>query len=81
LYWDTLDPHHYIRTQRVSDGPESEILIVGGEDHKTGQDDDPIKHVRELEDWTRERFESLITQPSGYILLLLPLEMARLSLS
>jgi glycine/D-amino acid oxidase-like deaminating enzyme len=55
LYWDTLDPYHYIRTQRVSDG--SEILIVGGEDHKTGQDEDPIKHFRALEEWTRERFQ------------------------
>jgi glycine/D-amino acid oxidase-like deaminating enzyme/nitrite reductase/ring-hydroxylating ferredoxin subunit len=59
LYWDTLDPYHYIRTQRASDGSESEILIVGGEDHKTGQDDDPIKHFRALEEWTRERFHSI----------------------
>ena len=59
LYWDTLDPYHYIRTQRVSNGSESEILIVGGEDHKTGQDEDPNKHFRALEGWTRERFQSI----------------------
>ena len=59
LYWDTLDPYHYIRTQRASDGSESEILIVGGEDHKTGQDDNPIKHFRALGEWTRERFQSI----------------------
>lgn len=59
LYWDTLDPYHYIRTQRVSGGSESEILIIGGEDHKTGQDDDPSKHFRALEEWTRERFHSV----------------------
>src|SRR6185437_3607576 len=59
LYWDTLDPYHYIRTQRISSGSESEILIVGGEDHKTGQDDDPSKHFRALEGWTRQRFQSI----------------------
>jgi Rieske Fe-S protein len=59
LYWDTLDPYHYIRTQRVPDGSESEILIVGGEDHKTGQDDDPTKHFRALEEWVRQRFQSI----------------------
>jgi Rieske Fe-S protein len=59
LYWDTLDPYHYIRTQRLSNGSESEILIVGGEDHKTGQDEDPTKHFRALEEWTRDRFHSI----------------------
>jgi glycine/D-amino acid oxidase-like deaminating enzyme/nitrite reductase/ring-hydroxylating ferredoxin subunit len=56
LYWDTLDPYHYVRTQRLANGSESELLIVGGEDHKTGQDDDPDEHFRAVEDWTRERF-------------------------
>jgi hypothetical protein len=35
---------------------EWDVLIVGGEDHKTGQEDDPEKHFRALEEWTRERF-------------------------
>src|SRR5205814_7419905 len=36
LYWDTLDPYHYVRLQP---GPAAgeDVLIVGGEDHKTGQ--------------------------------------------
>src|SRR5437660_1138486 len=40
LYWDTQDPYHYVRLQRVpADGGrgEQDMLIVGGEDHKTGQ--------------------------------------------
>jgi hypothetical protein len=32
LYWDTLDPYHYVRRY-------GETLIVGGEDHKTGQEE------------------------------------------
>jgi glycine/D-amino acid oxidase-like deaminating enzyme/nitrite reductase/ring-hydroxylating ferredoxin subunit len=54
LYWDTLDPYHYIRLQRESDG--TEVLIVGGEDHKVGQASDQIERWRNLEVWTRERF-------------------------
>jgi Rieske Fe-S protein len=36
-----------------------EWLIVGGEDHKTGQADDAAERFRRLESWTRERFPSL----------------------
>jgi glycine/D-amino acid oxidase-like deaminating enzyme/nitrite reductase/ring-hydroxylating ferredoxin subunit len=49
LYWDTADPYHYVRLAR-------DILIVGGEDHKTGQADDGMERLRRLEAWTRERF-------------------------
>ena len=38
LYWDTLDPYHYVRLQP---GPGNhDYLIVGGADHKTGEADD-----------------------------------------
>ena len=49
LYWDTADPYHYVRLQ-------GEVLIVGGEDHKTGQEDDGYDRFAYLESWTRERF-------------------------
>jgi len=55
LIWDTEDPYHYVRLQRAEDG-DSEILIVGGEDHKTGQANDAEERWRRLESWTRERF-------------------------
>ena len=37
LFWDTADPYHYLRldTHRGFD-----VVIVGGEDHKTGQSSD-----------------------------------------
>src|SRR5688572_1958050 len=38
LLWDTSDPYHYVRLQPVDDGHD--LLIVGGEDHKTGQAED-----------------------------------------
>ena len=52
LYWDTLDPYHYVRLNV----PDGDVLIVGGEDHKTGQADDPEMRYSRLELWARERF-------------------------
>jgi glycine/D-amino acid oxidase-like deaminating enzyme/nitrite reductase/ring-hydroxylating ferredoxin subunit len=54
LLWDTADPYHYVRLQQMS--RTHDVLIVGGEDHKTGQADDAEKRYRRLEKWTRERF-------------------------
>lgn len=61
LYWDTADPYHYIRIQEdptdLPDGqPAYDLLLVGGEDHKTGQDPDPEARLRCLEAWVRARF-------------------------
>ena len=60
LYWDTPDPYHYIRIQQGEDSGGREldydILIVGGEDHKTGQATGTDERFVRLEQWTRERF-------------------------
>jgi glycine/D-amino acid oxidase-like deaminating enzyme/nitrite reductase/ring-hydroxylating ferredoxin subunit len=55
LYWDTPDPYHYVRLEEAAG---DEVLIVGGEDHKTGQADDMDERFDRLEAWTRERFPS-----------------------
>jgi glycine/D-amino acid oxidase-like deaminating enzyme/nitrite reductase/ring-hydroxylating ferredoxin subunit len=54
LYWDTDDPYHYVRCYETASGPT--WLIVGGEDHKTGQADDGVERHRRLETWMREHF-------------------------
>ena len=56
LYWDTPDPYHYVRLQSIKDDAREEILIVGGEDHKTGQEHDGRERFGRLEQWTRERW-------------------------
>jgi glycine/D-amino acid oxidase-like deaminating enzyme/nitrite reductase/ring-hydroxylating ferredoxin subunit len=57
LIWDTSHPYHYVRLH--SDPlADYDCLIVGGEDHKTGQDDDPDHHYQALEEWTRARFST-----------------------
>jgi glycine/D-amino acid oxidase-like deaminating enzyme len=57
LYWDTLDPYHYVRLQPLS--REEDIVIVGGEDHKSREADDGAARFAALERWTRERLPSL----------------------
>lgn len=54
LLWDTPDPYHYIRIQKGD--ATFDWLIVGGEDHKTGQEDDGEERYRRLETWARARF-------------------------
>jgi glycine/D-amino acid oxidase-like deaminating enzyme/nitrite reductase/ring-hydroxylating ferredoxin subunit len=56
LYWDTADPYHYIRTQNHTSDSSLEWLIIGGEDHKTGQDDKIAAKYDDLEKWARKRF-------------------------
>lgn len=57
LLWDTPDPYHYVRIQEATNGKSAyDVLIVGGEDHKTGQADDMESRFARLEAWTKERF-------------------------
>jgi len=37
LWWDTADPYHYLRVEPHRD---FDVVVFGGEDHKTGQQDD-----------------------------------------
>lgn len=64
LLWDTAQDageqqrtgplaYHYVRLHPMAD---HDVLIVGGEDHKTGQNDDFESPFRALEAWARERF-------------------------
>lgn len=55
LYWDTEDPYHYVRIQKV-EGASHDLLIVGGEDERTGDHDDGDERFAELYRWTRRRW-------------------------
>jgi glycine/D-amino acid oxidase-like deaminating enzyme/nitrite reductase/ring-hydroxylating ferredoxin subunit len=58
LYWDTERPYHYVRLHQMVDsaGPY-DLIIVGGEDHKTGQAHDTEERHSRLRSWAQERFE------------------------
>lgn len=79
LYWDTPDPYHYVRIQSGGNGQKGnnggagsyDMLIVGGEDHKAGEEDDGDERFAELYRWTRRRFPmigKIEFQWSGHIL-------------
>jgi glycine/D-amino acid oxidase-like deaminating enzyme/nitrite reductase/ring-hydroxylating ferredoxin subunit len=46
LFWDTADPYHYLRVETHGD---VDVVIFGGEDHKTGQAPDPAACYERLE--------------------------------
>src|SRR5690606_19744937 len=52
LLWDDADPYHFVRLADSSDELH-DLLIVGGADHRTGQEPHPEHHYQELERWTR----------------------------
>lgn len=81
LWWDTGDmdsrwytaPYHYVRTEDYNN--ELDLLIVGGEDHKTGQADDEKIPEEERYDnlisWTRRLFpmmSNIVYKWSGQVL-------------
>jgi glycine/D-amino acid oxidase-like deaminating enzyme len=82
LYWDTgnqkskhkIKPYHYVRTRKKDKDEIYDLLIVGGEDHKTGSLKDnkqAEKIFGKLENWTRNRFPvegPMIYKWSGQIL-------------
>lgn len=47
LWWDTGDPYYYLRVEPHRD---FDVVIFGGEDHKTGQQDDTEECYRRLEE-------------------------------
>jgi len=51
LWWDTADPYHFVR---VDPHRDYDVVIAGGEDHKTGQEEDTEACYRRLEDHLRE---------------------------
>lgn len=69
LFWDTLEPYHYVRTHRMGTG--GAVLIVGGEDHKVGQEQNPEDCFARLESWARRYFpeaKEIVKQWSGQVI-------------
>ncbi len=81
LWWDTGDkkskwvtaPYHYVRLEELDS--EYDLLISGGEDHRTGQADDENISEREryqkLINWTKEKFpemQEVIYRWSGQVM-------------
>jgi glycine/D-amino acid oxidase-like deaminating enzyme/nitrite reductase/ring-hydroxylating ferredoxin subunit len=54
MYISADEPHHSIRNNPYDGG---EILMIGGENHKTGQGGDTRERYRRLEAWARANFD------------------------
>jgi glycine/D-amino acid oxidase-like deaminating enzyme/nitrite reductase/ring-hydroxylating ferredoxin subunit len=54
MYLSTESPSHTVRSHPTAKG---EMVITGGESHKTGQGGDTAERVARLERWARERFD------------------------
>lgn len=69
LWWETADqkskwvskPYHYVRLESFDE--KYDLLIAGGEDHKTGQEEEEgisqLERYQRLEMWTRSYFPML----------------------
>jgi glycine/D-amino acid oxidase-like deaminating enzyme/nitrite reductase/ring-hydroxylating ferredoxin subunit len=53
LYWDTSDPYFYLRPFQ----PMTNLWIVGGRDHKTGQELSTLERYIEMENYLSQHFE------------------------
>lgn len=50
LYWDDASPYHYLRLT----GGSEPLLVVGGEDHRSGQSEFQLERFLKLEAWARK---------------------------
>ena len=57
LVWDTLEAYHYVRIQELSE--REDWLIVGGEDHRSGEASDMDRRIGALAEWARRRYPAL----------------------
>jgi len=82
LYWDTGDhesnnsvpPYHYVRVQNLdndNDSDKNDLLIIGGEDHKTGDSkSNPEDRFDKLIAWAKSRFpiQDIVYRWSGQVM-------------
>ncbi len=67
LFWDDAEPYHYVR---LEPGEADDVLIVGGEDHKTGQFPEGADPFMALKKWAAVKFPSAgdeVTRWSGQV--------------
>ncbi|KAK3361759.1 FAD dependent oxidoreductase-domain-containing protein, partial [Lasiosphaeria ovina] len=63
LLYDNADAYKYVRLTACDE--RDDYLVVGGCDHKVGQED-TVPRFAELEAWTRERFPQVRPGPADY---------------
>jgi glycine/D-amino acid oxidase-like deaminating enzyme/nitrite reductase/ring-hydroxylating ferredoxin subunit len=56
LIWDTEEPYHYVRLQP---GEDDDVVLIGGEDHKSGEESDGDARIARLRAWAEARIPGL----------------------
>ena len=56
LLWNLDDPYYYVRRVRIG---QRHLIIVGGADHKVGQENDAPLRYRAIEHWSRSHLPAL----------------------
>ena len=81
LWWDDEEPYHYVRLEAAPAGAvgrgDSDLLLVGGADHKVGQFPKNGAPFADLETWGRKMFPVMgevvgrwsgqVQEPSDYV--------------
>jgi glycine/D-amino acid oxidase-like deaminating enzyme/nitrite reductase/ring-hydroxylating ferredoxin subunit len=62
LFWDMKEPYHYLRGHEL---PGASYVIVGGEDHKVGDETDTNEAYARLEAWTQSHL-GLTVAPADF---------------
>lgn len=67
MFFDTEDPYHYVRLAKWKEG---HVVVIGGEDHRTGTDEEPQDRWDKLQEWGAERLQlgERVAQWSGQII-------------
>lgn len=53
MFWDDASPYHYTR---LASSQETDLVLIGGGDHKTGQGGDERDSLHQLKQYAQQRF-------------------------
>ncbi|KYG63633.1 oxidoreductase [Bdellovibrio bacteriovorus] len=59
LMWDTQDPYHYVRLIPGT-SEDKDTVLVGGQDRRVGQDNNPEQRFSDLEIWARHALDMTV---------------------
>lgn len=59
LFWDTANPYHYVRVQPGNKNSQYDFALIGGEDHRVGENHKADEKFKLIETWARRHIPKL----------------------